>query len=105
MLIYTKGEIYCGSRSRDLLSFGFQQAIGMSGVKITRCPTCGSKRIRRVRRDVTIDVGDIHFVAPDVVFEECPNSGEQLFDLAAMEQIQAHRPPTARAKVRRRKIA
>jgi YgiT-type zinc finger domain-containing protein len=77
----------------------------MSGPKITKCPTCGSKRIRRVRRDVSIDVGNLHYVTPDVEFEKCPNCGEEIFDLDAMEKIQAYRPSLGRTKVRRRKIA
>ena len=77
----------------------------MTAPRITKCPTCGSKRIRRVRRDVNIDIGDLHFVTPDVEFENCPNCGEQIFDLAAMEKIQAYRPTEGRPKVRRRKTA
>lgn len=70
-----------------------------------KCPTCGSRKIRRVRRDVTIDVGPIHFVTPAVEFDECPACGEQLFDLAAMEKIESHRPAGGRIRTRRRRIA
>jgi YgiT-type zinc finger domain-containing protein len=63
---------------------------------------CGSRKIRRVRRDVKIDVGQLHFIVPAVGFDECPQCGEQFFDLAAMEKIEAHRPTTVRPKIRRR---
>jgi hypothetical protein len=61
--------------------------------------------MRRIRGDVTIDVAGICFVAPNVEYEDCPDCGEQIFDLAAMEKINAHRPSAARTKARRRKIA
>ncbi|MGA3066520.1 MAG: YgiT-type zinc finger protein [Tepidisphaeraceae bacterium] len=77
----------------------------MSATKITKCPTCGSKRIRRVRSDVSIDIGKLHYVTPNVEFEKCPNCGEEIFDLTAMEKIQAYRPSLGRPKVRRRKTA
>ena len=82
-----------------------RQPIVMSKSKATKCPTCGSRRIRHVREDVTIHAGGISFVTPDVEFEDCPNCGEQIFDLAAMEKINAHKPSIARVKARKRKIA
>ncbi len=88
-------------RNRDVLSPGVQQNIFMT-TKLTGCPMCGSRKIRRVRRNVKIDVGQLHFVVPTVGFDECPQCGQQLFDLPAMEKIEAHRPPIARAKIRRR---
>jgi YgiT-type zinc finger domain-containing protein len=76
----------------------------MSAVKIKCCPTCGSARIKRVCRDVTIQVGSSHFVTPQVKFDDCPNCGEQIFDLTAMEKISSHRPSFG-AKGRKRAIA
>jgi YgiT-type zinc finger domain-containing protein len=76
----------------------------MIGVKIKKCPICGSKKIRRVRRDLKIDVGDLHFTTPNLSFNECPNCGEQFFDLAAMQKIESHRP-AAGPKVRSRRSA
>ena len=77
----------------------------MSEERIKTCPSCGSRRIRPVRRDVTIDAGGVRFVTPQVEFDDCPNCGEQIFDLTAMEKIDSYRPSGARAKARRRKIA
>lgn len=63
---------------------------------------CHSRKIRRVRRDVKIDVGQIHFLVPTVGFDECPQCGQQIFDLGAMEKIEANRVMKVRSKVRRR---
>ncbi len=61
--------------------------------------------MRRVRRDVKINVGNIHFVVPNLEFDECPDCGEQIFDVAAMEKIDVHRPSVGRVKGRKWKIA
>jgi YgiT-type zinc finger domain-containing protein len=61
--------------------------------------------MQRIRQDITIGVGGIEFQTPDVEFDSCPVCGEQIFDLAAMEKINAHRPLTVPAKARRRKSA
>jgi len=61
--------------------------------------------MKRIRDDVSIDVDSICFVVPDIEFDDCPDCGEQIFDLAAMEKINAHRPSIARIRPRKRKIA
>ena len=57
--------------------------------------------MRRIQEDLAIQVGGFHFVVPELEFEQCPDCGEQIFDLAAMEKINAHRPAMARDKTRR----
>ena len=59
--------------------------------RIAVCPTCGSKKIRRVTRDVACNFMGKPYVARRVTFEECPNCGERLFDHAAMQKMQAAR--------------
>lgn len=56
---------------------------------LTRCPTCGSRKIRRVRRDLTEEWRGQRYTVPDVQIEECPDCGEQLFDHEAMQKIEA----------------
>jgi len=55
------------------------------------CPTCGSKRIRRVRRGVRRTVGGEQFVVPGVEFHECPDCGEKLYGREAMRKLESYR--------------
>jgi YgiT-type zinc finger domain-containing protein len=69
---------------------------------VKTCPTCGSKRIRRVKRDIQSNPGGEPFVAHDIEIEECPHCGEQLFSPESLDQINARRPKS-RGAPRRRK--
>jgi YgiT-type zinc finger domain-containing protein len=74
----------------------------MNKLKITKCPICASKRIRRVRQDIK---GTFHgklYIARGVEVEECPNCGERLFDLHAMAKLEAARQQPQR---RRKRVA
>jgi len=71
----------------------------MTKLKITRCPMCGSKRIRRVCRDVKGSYRGKPYTAHDVEFEECPDCSERLYDMEAMEKLESARS----APLRRRK--
>lgn len=57
-------------------------------IEIRVCPTCGSKRIRRVRSNWTGEVGGRDCVVQDLEFHECPACGERLYDHAAMQRIE-----------------
>ncbi len=59
---------------------------------ITRCPTCGSKRVRRVVRTWTSVYKGQSYTVPRVPFDECLDCGEKVFDPAAVRKIQSHRP-------------
>ena len=59
---------------------------------ITKCPSCGSDRIRRVRRDWTDTFEGKTYKVPDLEFYECPECGEELYDRDAMRKIEAHSP-------------
>lgn len=63
----------------------------MSKLKITKCPMCASKRIRRVRRDVKGTFRGRPYVVRGVEFEECPDCGESLYDLDAMAKLESAR--------------
>lgn len=71
---------------------------------IKTCPTCGSKRIRRVKRDVQSKRAGQVFVARGIEIEECPDCGEQLFSPESLDQIEAQRLRSQK-KIRRRKSA
>ena len=59
---------------------------------IRTCPTCGSKRIKRVRRGVTRCVLGEKYVVPAVEFHECPHCGEKLYGRQAMQKLELFRP-------------
>jgi YgiT-type zinc finger domain-containing protein len=72
-------------------------------ITITSCPTCGSKRIKKVRRNWTDDFQGQTYTVPNLEYHECPACGEKLYDRYAMRKIEAHSP--AFAKARRKKQA
>ena len=64
----------------------------MALVKITICPTCGSKRIKLLRRNWTRSFQGKSYTVPDLEYYECPDCGEKLYDREAMRKIEAHSP-------------
>jgi YgiT-type zinc finger domain-containing protein len=66
-------------------------------IELKVCPTCGSRRIRRVTRTVTRISRGKRYVVPDLTFHECSNCGEQIYSPEAMEKIEARRPKLAKA--------
>jgi YgiT-type zinc finger domain-containing protein len=71
-------------------------------LKITVCPTCGSKRIKRVVKTIKGVRAGRAYSVPGVSVEECPDCGEILFDHAAMEKIEAHQRKVAKTAPRRK---
>jgi len=63
---------------------------------ITHCPTCGSREIRKVRRDFAGDFRGCPYTVPDLEFFECPACGEKVFDREAMRRIEAYSPAFAK---------
>jgi len=61
-------------------------------IEITFCPTCGSKKIRKVKRDFTETIKGQTYTVPDLEFHECPDCEEMLFDAAAMRKIESSSP-------------
>ena len=66
-------------------------------IDIKTCPTCGSRRIKRVRRTVTRQARGKRYTVPQLTFHECPNCGEQVYCPEAMEKIEAYRPKRGKA--------
>lgn len=66
--------------------------------KLSRCPSCHRKGMRREVRDVELDGGK--HVARGIEVDVCPSCGEQLYDPQAMRAIEATSP---RRPQRRRK--
>ena len=68
-------------------------------LNIRICPTCGSKRIRPVRRGVTRIVGGKKYLVPAVEFHECSGCGEKLYGCEGMRKLESYRLSRARPTV------
>jgi YgiT-type zinc finger domain-containing protein len=75
--------------------------LAMTNLVIKTCPTCGSNRIRRVKRDIESKRAGQNFIAQDIEIEECANCGERLFSPESLEQIAAQRAERKRIRGRR----
>jgi YgiT-type zinc finger domain-containing protein len=62
---------------------------------ITLCPTCGSDKINKVRRNWTGKFRGKTYTVPALEFYECPNCGERIYDPQAVRKIEAHSPAFA----------
>ena len=67
--------------------------------KLSKCPSCGSRKIKRVTRDWTGEFKGRRYTAPSIEFDECPECGEQVFDRDAARRIQSHRPTASKARL------
>jgi YgiT-type zinc finger domain-containing protein len=65
-------------------------------MKITSCPTCGSRRIQKVRRDFEGEFDGGRYKVQALDFYECPACKEQVFDREAMRRIESVSPAFAR---------
>ncbi len=73
----------------------------MTQLTIKNCPMCGSKRIRRVTRNIESHRGGERYIARDIEIEECPDCGERLFSPEALDAIAAQKPHGKRARHRK----
>jgi YgiT-type zinc finger domain-containing protein len=62
-----------------------------SMIDLKTCPTCGSAKIRKVRRTVTRGPVGRRYTVPQLTFHECPACGEQVYGPEAMQKIQSRR--------------
>ncbi len=67
-------------------------------VKITICPTCGSHKIKKVRRNWSGMLHGQSYTVPALEFYECPNCGEKIYDRQAMQKIESHSPALAKTR-------
>jgi YgiT-type zinc finger domain-containing protein len=74
----------------------------MDKLNITTCPSCGRKKIKRVRRDSTRKFEGHEYTVPNLEYYECPDCGEKVYDREAMRQIQSHSPAFKRASSKRK---
>ena len=60
--------------------------------KITKCPSCGSVKIKKVRRKWSGEYMGRHYTVENLEFYECPNCHERVYDPQAMRAIEASSP-------------
>ena len=61
-------------------------------IKITTCPSCSSKKIKKVRRNWTGQLAGKSYTVPNLEYYECPDCGERVYDPEAMRRIQEYSP-------------
>lgn len=74
----------------------------MATIKITVCPSCGSSKIKTVRRDWTASFKGKQYTVPNLRYCECPECGETVYDREAMREIEAHSPGYERLRPTRK---
>jgi YgiT-type zinc finger domain-containing protein len=67
-------------------------------LSITKCPTCGSEKIKKVRRKWTGKFHGRAYSIPRLEFYDCPACGEKVYDREAMRKLEAHSPAHAKAR-------
>lgn len=67
-------------------------------LRISRCPSCGSEEIQRVRRDWVGKFRGRAYTVPELEFYECPACGEKVYDRQAMRRIEACSPAFIRGR-------
>ncbi|MBH0199889.1 MAG: type II toxin-antitoxin system MqsA family antitoxin [Nitrospira sp.] len=67
-------------------------------LQISKCPSCGSNKIKKVRRKWTGKYQGQLYSVPRLEFHECPACGEKVYDCEAMRKIEAHSPAFVKAR-------
>jgi YgiT-type zinc finger domain-containing protein len=66
-------------------------------LKLSSCPTCGSQKMKKVRRSLREAFRGQTYTIPGLEFYACPDCGEHVYDRAAMRKIEAFSPAFARS--------
>ncbi|MBI2210786.1 MAG: YgiT-type zinc finger protein [Deltaproteobacteria bacterium] len=74
----------------------------MTMLKITTCPSCGSRKVKKVRRSWTGSFKGKRYTVPNLQYHECPDCGEKVYDRDAMREIEAYSPAFERMHPRRK---
>jgi len=67
-------------------------------VDLKNCPTCGSDKIRKVRRTMMRGPAGRSYTVPQLAFHECPACGEQVYGPEAMGKIETYRGASLASK-------
>jgi YgiT-type zinc finger domain-containing protein len=68
----------------------------MNALHITNCPSCGSSKIRKVRRNWSGRFQGRSYTVRALEFYECPACAERVYDRQAMRKIERHSPAFAK---------
>ncbi len=71
-------------------------------LKITICPSCGSNKIKKIRRNWVASLNDRKYTVPNLLYYECPECGEKVYDREAMRKIEQHSPAFERISPKRK---
>ena len=71
-------------------------------LKITTCPSCGSGKIKKVRRNWTGSFKGKRYTVPNLQRYECPDCGERVYDRDAVREIEAYSPAFERMHPKRK---
>ncbi|MGD0654014.1 MAG: type II toxin-antitoxin system MqsA family antitoxin [Thermoguttaceae bacterium] len=66
---------------------------------ILTCPSCGSNRIEKVRRNWQGEYQGHKYTVENLEFHECPDCGEKVYDREAMRAIEAQSPAFSKSSV------
>jgi len=72
----------------------------MSTVRITPCPSCGSAKIKKVRRNWSGTYQGQSYTVPSLEFYQCPACSEKVYDREAVREIEAHWPAFTKGPAR-----
>lgn len=70
----------------------------MSTLRITVCPSCGSREIRKVCGDWSGEFEGRSYTVPSLELYECPVCGERVYDREAMRRIEERSPAFDKAR-------
>lgn len=59
---------------------------------INECPTCGSEKIKKVRKNWSGEYKGQRYLVPSLEYYECPDCDEKIYDRYAMRRIQEKSP-------------
>ncbi len=65
-------------------------------IKITICPTCGSDKIKKVRRNWRGKARNKTYIVPNLEYYECPVCDEKVYDREVMQKIESYSPVFAK---------
>lgn len=67
---------------------------------IRTCPTCGSKKMEKIRGKLTREFNGQKYSVSNVEYYECPDCGEKIYGREAVRKIQAKSPAFQRHQAR-----
>jgi YgiT-type zinc finger domain-containing protein len=71
-------------------------------IKITTCPSCSSKKIKKIRRNWTGQFEGQIYTVPSLEYCECPDCGEKVYDREAIKRIQEYSPAFEKSQVKKK---